>query len=151
MAQGLGKDSLQCVHKPVEQPPQDEGPGGPVPQATDQEGKEQIPVGSEFTVSAAPQGEVDIALQGPAQGDVPPPPEFRDAFGLVGGAEVEGQVDVKEFPQAHGHIGIAAEIEVHLEGVGKGGGPGGAEAQRLGCKARIGKEGQSVRYHSLFE
>ena len=98
-----------------------------------------------------PQGEIDVALQSPAQSDVPPAPEDADAFGLVGGAEIEGNVDIEELSQAHGHIGIAAEIEIDLEGIGQGCSPGGPEAQ-AGCpKARVRKQGQRVCNHGLFK
>ena len=122
-----------------------------MPQAADQEGDEQIPIGAELACPAAPQGKIDIALQGPAQGDVPPPPEDADAFGPVGGAEIEGNVDIEKLSQAHGHIGIATEIEIDLEGIGQGRGPGGAEAQAGRTKARVHKQGQSVCNYGLFK
>ena len=82
---------------------------------------------------------------------MPPPPEDADALRLVGGAEIKGNVDVKELSQAYGHIGIAAEIKIDLEGIGKSRGPGGAEAQTGSGKPGVREKRQGIGNNRLFE
>ena len=54
---------------------------------------------------------------------MPATPEFRDAAGKVGAAEVDGEMKAKEFGHADGHVGVAGEIEEDLEGESDGAGP----------------------------
>lgn len=50
---------------------------------------------------------------------MPTPPELRKAAGNVGEVEVFGEFEAQHLAEADGHKGIAAEIEVDLQRVGK--------------------------------
>ena len=55
---------------------------------------------------------------------MPAAPEIRDAVRQIGVAEVFGKLEAQHPPQADGHIRIAGEIEIDLEGEGDGPQPG---------------------------
>ena len=50
---------------------------------------------------------------------MPPFPKINDVRSLVGTVEVAGENYVKHQTDAECHVGIATEIEVELEGIGK--------------------------------
>ena len=53
---------------------------------------------------------------------MPPPPEFPDGAGEVGGAEVLHEVEAHDLGAAQGHVGVGGEVAVDLDGEGGGGG-----------------------------
>ncbi len=55
---------------------------------------------------------------------MPASPEFRDAAGLIGVAEVLQERKAEQVAQTDGHIGVAGKVEVDLEGEGDGAQPG---------------------------
>ena len=116
---------LQYQQHEVEQSPGQERPVGPVPDAGEQPHYEQVAdVFGPGVHPAAPQGEVDVVPEPGGQGDVPPPPEFGDGPGDVGVIEVLQEVEAKHLAQADGHVGVAGEIVVDLQGVAQGAQPG---------------------------
>ncbi len=125
---------------PVESSPEQECPTGAVPQATDQHGRHQAQMGGDHR--AAPgqgQRHVDVVAKVSRQRHVPKVPELDDAGGLVGGGEVQGQIDPEHQGQPHRHVGIRGEIEVELEGVAKGTHPR-VESGEASHSLRIGIE-----------
>ena len=96
---------------------------------------------------AAPQGEVHVIPEPGGQGDVPPPPELGDRPGDVGVVEVLQEVEAEHLAQADGHVGVAGEVIVDLEGVADGAQPGkgGGEVPRpLQQEGPVGHQGQLV-------
>ena len=57
---------------------------------------------------------------------MPPAPEIRNAGCLVGVVKVFREVEAQHLAQADGHIGVAGEIEINLEGVCQNADPGSA-------------------------
>jgi len=100
---------------------------------------------------AAPQGEVDIVPEPGGQGDVPPPPEFGDGPGDVGVIEVLQEVEAEHLAKADGHVGVAGEIVVDLQGVAQGAQPGegGGQAVPL-AKGPVGHHRQLVGEEHLL-
>ena len=49
---------------------------------------------------------------------MPAPPEFGDAFGDIGVVEVGHELKAEHTAKAGGHVGVAGEVEVQLEGEG---------------------------------
>ena len=111
------------------QPPEQEGPVGPVPDAGGGPDHEQVEHLPALAPAVAPQGDIEIFPEPGGQGDVPPPPELGDAFGDIGVVEVGQELKTQHPPQAHGHVGVAGEIEINLEGEGQHPQPGPGNRQ----------------------
>ena len=71
---------------------------------------------------------------------MPALPELADVQRLVGRVEVERDFDVEHQAHAGGHVAVAGEVEIELEGIADGDEPGlgGVEAQRVGEALRHG-------------
>ncbi len=87
-----------------------------------------------------PRGMYEVVPEPGAQGDVPPPPELLDGPGGVGQVEVLQEPEAEEPPQADGHVAVATEVEVDLEGIAYRPQPGQAEVQLGRCQGedRVG-------------
>ena len=70
------------------------------------------------------QRQEDIVAEPERQGHVPAAPELGDALRHIGGVEVLGKAETQHARQADGHVGIAREVKIDLEGVGNGPDPG---------------------------
>ena len=95
-----------------------------MPEAAQDHGGEQVDIRPHLAAAVAPQRDVEIVPQPGGEREVPPPPEFGDRLALVGGVEVLGKDPAEHQPQADRHVGIGAEVEVDLEGVGADAIPG---------------------------
>ena len=73
---------------------------------------------------------------------MPAPPELRDAAGEEGVAEVFREMKAKDPAKAHGHIAVAGEVEVNLQGAGHGVEP---------CKQHRGLGGLQKGGHQLIQ
>ena len=114
----------------VQRAPDDEGPGGAVPEPAEQHGDHQIDVAQHPAAAVAAERDVEIVAQELRQRHVPAPPEIDDAGGLVGRVEIERQEDAEHQRYADRHVGIAGEIEIELEGIGQRADPGLVEGRR---------------------
>ena len=83
---------------------------------------------------------------------MPPPPEFLNGAGDIGGAEILRQGEAHGPCRADGHVGVGGEVAVDLEGKGHGGGEDlqTAEGLRRG-KHGAHQNGQPVGQHQLLE
>ena len=83
---------------------------------------------------------------------MPPAPELLDGPGAVGVVEVFLEVKAKDPAQADGHVAVAAEVKVDLEGVGHCPQPGQPDIQapRLQAKHGVGDAGGGVGQQQLF-
>ena len=97
--------------------PEDEGDACAVPESAKKHGDHQVHIspGRAFPVSS--QRDVKVVPEEAGKCHVPAPPEVDDACGLVGGVEIEGEFQPEQVGDADGHVGIAGEIEIDLEGV----------------------------------
>ena len=116
--------------EPVEAAPGDEVPARAVPQPAEEHRHREVQLPSEGTATVAAQRNVKIVAQKAREAHVPSSPELDDVAGLVGGVEVEGQDDAEELGEAGGHVRVAGEIEVDLQGVGQRPGPRREECAR---------------------
>ena len=109
--------------------PEDEGPAGPMPEAAEQEDGGLVQALPGGAAPPAPQGDVQVVPEPKGEGHVPPPPELGDGSGDVGIVEVLRALEAEQRPQAQGHVAVAGEIEVDLQGIGRGAQPGHAPVQ----------------------
>ena len=135
-------------------PPEEEGQPGPVPDAADQHGQQQVGVLPHPAVTAAAQGQVQAVMQPAAQGHVPAPPEVHDARGPVGRGKILRQAQAQHEGGPHGHVRIAGKIEIDLESIAQGPQPGlgRAQGQALGGGMEHGvrRRGQAVGQQHLL-
>ena len=110
-------DFVEAQQQPVNAAPQDEVERGPVPQPAKEHGGEQVEVLPELAVAVAAQRDVEVVLEPGGEADVPPPPELGDGGGAVGVVEVLRELEPEQEGDADGHVGVAREVAVNLEGV----------------------------------
>ena len=72
------------------------------------------------------------------QRDVPAPPEVGDALGAVGRVEVLQELEAEHAAQPDGHVRVAGEVEVDLEGVGQHAEPGVQRPRAVGAEGGVG-------------
>ena len=101
----------------VDRAPENKGPVRSMPQTACQKDDHDIDVGADPALAVAPQGDINVLGEKTGQGHVPSVPEFGDGQCLVGGVKIQGQVDVKHFSDTDGHVAVAAEVEVDLDGI----------------------------------
>ena len=108
----------------VQAAPGDEGPVGAVPQPAEQHGRDHVRRLPRRAAAVAAQRNVEVVAQEAAERHVPAAPEVAHRQGAVGRVEVERDAQAEHQRQADRHVGIAGEVEVDLQRVGAGGGPG---------------------------
>ena len=97
--------------------PGHKGPAGAVPDAAQQENEDQVRVHAGSALPVPAKGNVYILAEKTAQCDVPPSPEFDDIDRLIGGVEVYRDFHSKHPRQPAGHITVAAEVKIELDGI----------------------------------
>ena len=111
------------------------------------------------------QRDVDVIAEPGAEGDVPPAPEFGDAFGDVGVIEVLREEKAQHPSQTDCHQRVAAEVKVNLEAVGDDAHPGKrggylrkAERLHLGpqradgvCQKNLAGKSHDEQAHALVD
>ena len=97
--------------------PEDEVEGSTMPEATEEHGHEEIKVLAEFAVTVASHGDVKIVLEPGGEADVPTTPELCDGLGFVRTVKILGKLESEQEGNADGHVGVAREVAVNLEGV----------------------------------
>ena len=104
----------QAATQGVQVLPNDERPGGAMPDAGDHHGQEHVPIRAPRTAPAPAQREIEIVLEPGGETDVPAVPEIAQAGGGVRIVEVQHQPKAHELGDAAGHVGVTTEIEVDL-------------------------------------
>lgn len=97
--------------------PQHEVHGCAVPESAKHHGDEEVPVVAQGSPSIAAEGYVNVVANPRRQRDVPASPEVCNAFGLVGSVEVERKSEAQKKGQPDGHVAVAAEVAVELNGI----------------------------------
>ena len=70
------------------------------------------------------QRNVEIFAQPRGKRDVPAPPEIGDGFGAIWRIEIFREHESEHEAEPDRHVGVTAEIEINLKGVGDGAEPG---------------------------
>ena len=126
-AAGATRARPDVVHRQraaMQPAPGDKGPVGAVPQPAQQHRRNDVDRLARAPRSVAPQRNVQIVAQEPAERHVPAAPEIPHRHRPVRRVEVERQPQAEHQPQADRHVGIAGEIEVDLQRVGQRRDPG---------------------------
>ena len=100
-----------------------------MPEAGEQPHDGNIPKLHRKPPAVAAQRDVHIVAEPRAHGDVPPPPEIRNALRAVGVVEVFKEVKAEQLPEADRHIRIAGKVEIDLKREGKDPEPRGDDRQ----------------------
>ena len=122
----------QQKHRIV-QAPEHEIPLGAVPQARERPDHQDVQHPPAPPDPVAAQRDVDIVPEPGGQADVPAPPELGDGAREVGIVEVLQKVEPKDPAQADGHVRVAGEVEINLQGIAHRPQPVGRGAQALGA------------------
>ena len=89
-----------------------------MPHAGEHPHNQHIENPAEFAHPVAAQGDIHIVTEPGAQAHMPAAPEFCDRLGQVGVIEVFDKVETEHLAQADGHIGIAGEVKINMQGEG---------------------------------
>jgi hypothetical protein len=98
----------------VDAAPEQEGPGGAVPEPAQQHREHQVAVGLEPPAAVAAERYVEVVAQPARQRHVPAPPEIAQRQRHVGTIEVLRQLVAEQQREADRHVGIAREVAVDL-------------------------------------
>ena len=124
-----------------------------MPDAGQQPHHEQVQQQPRLPDARAAHREIDIVPEPAAERDVPAVPELREGAGDVGIVEVLLEAEAEHRPKADGHVGIAGEIVVELQGVGHTAEPGHGRGDLPGrgeAEARLPGEGEVVGEEDLL-
>ena len=137
------------------QSPEDEVPCGAMPETGQKPYHKDIKKLSAAFDTVAAQRDVNIIAEPGAEGDVPTPPEFGDAFGDVRIVKVLWEIETQHPAQTNRHQRITAEIKINLEGIcqqahprQRGGNVGKAQGLYLGPKCANGVRQQNLAAQS---
>ena len=142
--------ALQQHPRRVVEPPEQEVPPRPVPDAGEEPHDQDVahPLGPGHAVP--PQREIDVLPEPGGQGDVPALPKLYHRAGNIGVVEVLQEVEAEHLPQADGHVAVAGEIEIDLERVGRDAQPRAGEGQLLTRKGPVPELANSVGQQDLL-
>ncbi len=99
--------------------PREEVPRRPVPEARQRPHHQDVEHMARHAHTVAAKRNVDVVAEPRGERHVPAPPKFRDRFRDVGVIEVLLELEAEHAPEADRHVGVAAEVEVYLQGVGE--------------------------------
>ena len=136
----------------VEQAPEDEVPGGAVPEAGQQPDDQQVEDDPRCLPPVAAERDVHIVPEPGGQGDVPPAPEVGDRRGDVRVVEVLVEREPEHAAEADGHVRVPGKVEVDLQRVAGDAGPRGQRTEgpdvhRLDARVH---GAERIRQHQLF-
>ena len=97
--------------------PHYEVPRGSMPQAAENHGHKLIKIHAPTAATVAPHRNVEVVAKPGGEGDVPTAPEVGDTVGLVGGAEVGGNLEAHPEGDANGDVAVAGEVAIELQGI----------------------------------
>ena len=109
-----------------------------MPEPPQQHHDGQINVCAPHPFSVAPEGNIEVIPQPGGKRNVPSSPELGDGLRQVRGIEVFRKNESQHQPEADGHIGIGAEIEVDLKGIGSETIPGVQDAAGARIENHVG-------------
>ena len=78
----------------MDDPPDDEGIVGAVPEAAEQKDQEDIDLGSDLSPAVSAQGEIYVLSEESGQGDMPALPEIVNGERPVRGVEIDRQLHI---------------------------------------------------------
>src|SRR6266571_440706 len=125
-----GQRAMEHEQPTVPCAPGGEGPVGAVPETAEHHRHHDVDALARLRAPVAAERDVQVVAQPERQRHVPAAPEVARRDGLVGTVEVLWQLDAEQPPEPDRHVGIAAEVEVDLEGVPEERQPGARHVER---------------------
>ena len=98
----------------VKNAPNHEMPLSAVPKSAQSEDNDSIENYSAFSASASTEGNIHIVAKPACECDVPAPPQFGDACGEIGAAEIVAEAYSEQLSATHGDVGITREVGINL-------------------------------------
>ena len=141
----------QDEHAPV-QAPQKEVPRGAVPDARQAPHDHGVQHEARRAHAVAAERDVHVVAEEAAERHVPAAPELRGRLRRVGVVEVARVLEAHHLAEADGHVRVAGEVEVDLEGVGGHAREAADEADlgRLAGQKRVGQHAGGVGEQHLL-
>ncbi len=137
--------AFEGQHPAVHRAPDDEIPRRAVPEPAEQHRDDEIGVGARERPAISAQRNVKIFAQPGGERDVPASPEIGDRFRAIRRIEILRENEPEHEPEPDRHVGVAAEIEIDLEGVGDRPEPGVERADRAGIEGGVGNFSAGIR------
>ncbi len=131
--------------------PEDEVPGGAVPEASEEHGDEEVSAGAPGARAVASEADVEVIAEPGGEADVPPLPEFAWGGGGVGDVEIRHEIEAQEAGGAAGDIGVSGEVGVDLEGEGGGAEEDGGAMDGGGLVDEVDEGGEVVGEGDFLE
>ena len=97
--------------------PHYEVPRGSMPQAAENHGHKLIKIHAPTAATVAPHRNIEVVAKPGGEGDVPTAPKVGDTVGLVGGAEVGGNLEAHPEGDTNGDVAVAREVAIELQGI----------------------------------
>ena len=107
----------EALTEALQRPPDDERPGGAVPQTAQHHGDHDVAHGARLAAGTAPERDVEVVAQPARERHVPAAPELLQVARRVGRVEVLGEPEAEQQGEADGDVRVAAEVAVDLHGV----------------------------------
>src|SRR5580704_17205253 len=111
--QDAPRGAFQHQENSVAKSPYHKGPARAVPQAAEQEHRDEVEVVARGRNAVAAERNIDVVAEPGGERDVPAPPEIADGLGSVGKLEIFDKLEAEHFSHADGHVRIAGEIEIN--------------------------------------
>ena len=109
--------ALDDQERAVQQAPDHEVPARAVPQAAEEEHRDQVAVHPRRRHAVAAERDVEVVAEPGRQRDVPAPPELLHRVGDVRLAEVLREAEAEHPAEPDRHVRVAGEVEVDLQRV----------------------------------
>ena len=107
--------------KAMKDTPDDKGIICAMPNSACQIDDHNMQIRAHISFAIAAQRNVNIFCKKTCQRFMPAVPEFSNGEGFIGRVKIDRQINIHHLPDANGHIAIAAEIKINLNGVGQTG------------------------------
>src|SRR5216684_1236620 len=130
--------------------PNDECPVCAVPKSAQEHDHSKVQVGAARSFLVAAERDVEVVAEPGGKRNVPAAPKVCDAFGEIGAGEVFRNFEAEHATEPDSHVGVAAEVEIDLEGVGGDAKPGVDSVRRFGVEDGVGDCAHGVREQDLF-
>ncbi len=136
----------------MQQAPKYKGPSRTMPDTAEKKGNHKIGISAKRASPVSSQRNIDIVPQKTRECHMPPSPKILNIQSLIGGVEVERELDIKQQCCTDRHICITRKIKVKLKSVAQRGCPCFKKIEYR-CRVKTGSSplGKTVCDHHFLE